>query len=133
MIQTTTRRTWETQNDGARSVRVCRLRRCAAELLLAVGVSPHTKGFTLLQNGMMLLEGQPRTRRIVLRDTLYPLMERFSEQETSAEHAMRDAIRLTQEKAQPQCALFPPAHIPTNAEFLYKLSAQLQKQLRERE
>ena len=118
--------------DGVHCERARRANRCAAELLLTIGVPPHTKGFHLLQAGAMLLEEQPNTRRIALNDTLYPLAEQLAGGTASAERAVRDTIRLTtQSKTPPAQALFPTASVPTNAEMLYALSAQLRKMLRE--
>ena len=115
--------------DGVRLERARRANRCAAELLLTLGAAPHTKGFSLLQNGVMLLEEQPLSRRIGLVDTVYPLIGQAMQREGSTEHAMRDTIRLNRQwKTAPLYReLFSDERAPTNAEFLYALSAYLRR------
>lgn len=131
-MESETQRTWDADAFDARVERVRRAYRCAAELLLQNGVSPHTKGFALLQYGMILMEQQTPMRRVVLRDTIYPLVEQLTERNGSAEHAIRDAIRLrAQSKTPKDGSLFPTARIPTNAEFLCALSAQMRRQMQE--
>lgn len=115
--------------EARRSAR--RVRTCAAELLLELGIAPHHVGYTALFDGAMLLSAQPQTRRVSLTDTVYPLVERFSgEDPMAAEHAIRDAIRLCWQKDAGafRDALFPPACTPTNADVLYTLSAYLKRQ-----
>ena len=131
-METEYRRTWDDTAPDARREWVRRAYRCAAELLLQNGVSPHTTGFVLLQYGIMLMERQSPMRRVVLRDTIYPALERLTERNGSAEHAIRDAIRLrAQSKTPKDGSLFPAERIPTNAKFLFALSAQMRRQMQE--
>lgn len=121
--------------DPAMRERVRRAMRCAGELLLALGMPPHTKGFRLLQWGMVLLCEQPPTQRVRICDTLYPLLEEFAGTKVSAEHAIRETIRIRAQRAKPPLfrQLFPGDRVPSNAEFLYTAGAYLRKQLREQD
>ena len=126
-------RTGESSEHSILCERIRRSNRCAAELLLTLGASPHTKGFQMLQNGVMLLEKQPQTQRMVFRDTLYPLVERLAERGASAEHAIRDTIRQSRsgEPLAQGTDLPTFAHARTNAEVLYALRAKLRNTLLE--
>lgn len=116
--------------DALASDRKEHMRCCAGELLLAVGAPPHTKGFRLLQYGIMLLAEQPLPCRIGLCETLYPLLERLADGNVSAEHAMRDTIHKTQQRNAPLYLwLFRSERTPTNATFLYTMSACLRRRL----
>ena len=112
--------------------RVRLLARCAGELLLEVGAAPHTQGFRMLQYGMMLLSEQPIEVHIGLKNSLYPLLEELTGR-PSAEHAIRDTIRLSWQRkpAPPFAALFPSERVPSNAQYLYAMSALLKKRMRE--
>lgn len=113
--------------------RARRANRCIGELLLELGVAPHTEGFTALCKGSMVLTAQGESR-LRLNDTLYPLVQRGSEKTgISAEHAIRDAIRngWQREPSALRAKLFPSGRAPTNAEVLYTLAAYAQAALKE--
>lgn len=114
--------------------RARRASRCIGELLLELGVAPHTAGFSALRSGTMLLTEQGDEFRQRLNDTLYPILERYTENERmSAEHAIRDTIRISfsREPTALRSELLSDDRVPTNAEILYALAAYAKERMAE--
>ena len=126
----------ETKPRSAARERVRRTGRCIGELLMELGVAPHTAGFCALRVGTVLLTERETEYRQRLIDTLYPIVERYAAQERlSAEHAIRDTVRISfsREPSALRTKLFPDGSAPTNAEILYALAAYTAVQVAERE
>lgn len=116
------------------SVRARRANRCIGELLLELGVAPHTAGFSALRSGTMLLTEQGNAFRQRLNDTLYPIVERYAGNERrSAEHAIRDTVRISwqREANALRSELLSDDCVPTNAEILYALAAYAKERIEE--
>ena len=93
--------------------------RCIGELLLQLGVAPHTAGFCALYSGSMLLTEQDAAFRQRLNGALYPIVERYAEHgRHSAEHAIRDAVRtgFSGEPGSLRAELFPDGRAPPRRE-----------------
>lgn len=97
------------------------------ELLLSLGVTPHTEGYAMLRDGARLLSDGDRCRRMRLTNELYPLLgESFERKQSRAEHAMRDAVRLAWQREEPEREALCCGETPSNAALLYLLAGYVQ-------
>lgn len=99
------------------------------ELLLRLGVTPHTEGYAMLRDGARLIARCGRYRQIGMTNELYPLLaEGYRQRDGAAEHAVRDAIRLAWQREDPdRQALCCDGGTPSNAAFLYLLAGQMRR------
>ncbi len=117
--------TWDAAGGGIRK-RTQRRKgdasRCAAELLLQFGITPHLSGFEPLTEGVrMTAERERRSMRPPIRD-LEPAMRDLCG-ECRPEHAMRDAIGAGFAGTNEVFArVFPFSDRPGSAEFICTLA-----------
>lgn len=109
--------------QGGCSVRRTRdAHRQAGELLLALGITPHTAGYAMLRDGSRLVADCDRCRQIGMTEALYPLIGTSFGRRAGAEHAMRDAIRTAWRRMDGEAF---EKEAPSNAALLYRLAGQL--------
>ena len=111
--------------QGTRRVRDAQQQ--AGELLLRLGMTPHTEGYAMLRDGTRLLACVGYSRHVQMTNELYPLLAAsYRQNDRKSEHAMRDAIRLAwQKNGAERSALFPEDEPPSNAALLYLLAGCL--------
>ena len=103
-------------------------RRQIGELLFRLGVTPHTEGYAMLRDGVMLLSDGDRYRQVQMTTELYPLLgESFQKKQSHAERAMRDAVRLAWQKEGAASEIpYIGEKTPSNAALLYLLAGRIQ-------
>ncbi len=113
--------------DGCSVRRTRDAHRQIGELLLAIGITPHTEGYAMLRDGSRLIADCDRYRRIGMTEALYPLIGTGFGHGNAAEHAMRDAIRTAwrREDAKQRIDGFGD-EAPSNAALLYLLAGRVQ-------
>ena len=97
-------------------------RREIGELLLELGITPHTEGYAMLRDGTRLIADCDRFRRIGMTAQLYPLLGASYRRRNGTEHAMRDAIRTAWQRDDANRG----KEAPSNAALLYMLAARMQ-------
>ena len=116
------------QTGGSKPLRrYADARRQIGELLFRLGVTPHTVGYAMLRDGVMLLSDGDRYRQMQLTTELYPLLGESAQKKTGqAEHAMRDAVRLAWQKEGAASEIpYIGEETPSNAALLYQLAVCL--------
>lgn len=101
--------------------------RQTGELLLRLGVTPHTVGYAMLRDGVRLVSDGDRFRIVRATEELYPTIGKgYCANIYGVEHAMRDAIHLAwQRENGERGSLRFEDTAPGNTEFLYLLAGEV--------
>ena len=102
------------------------VQRQIGEMMLKLGMTPHTDGYAMLCDGTRLLAGVDRGRYVHMYTELYPLLEENFGRSDKVLYAMRDTIQLAwQRNDEARAELFFDDTPPCNAELLYMLAEHL--------